>query len=115
MENSCVIKRNDDFGRYVVAAKNVKAGEILFDEKPFAVGPKADGPVQCLGCYSALSGVASVEKRCAICGWPLCLACKDCEVHKKECDLFSKHKVEFQNSESITERCTQMDCITPLR
>lgn len=115
MDKTCLIKSNEEFGRYVVAAKNIKAGEILFEETPFAYGPKADSPVVCLGCYNRLNGKASDENRCSKCGWPLCSTCTDHPVHAKECELFSVNKVKFQNSEHITHRCTQLDCITPLR
>lgn len=115
MELSCKIKRNSEFGRYVVANKPIKSGEILFEEIPFAYGPKADSPVVCLGCYTPLSGNYEEGQRCKKCGWPLCNDCDNIEVHKKECELFVKNSVKFQNDESLIERCIQLDCITPLR
>lgn len=104
-----------ELGRYGVAAKNLKAGDELFEEKPFAIGPKSDSPPLCLECCIPVDGSA-LGPKCPQCGWPLCEECVGKVVyHKAECDLFVKHKVKFQNVEDSTAGCVQLDCITPLR
>ncbi|VEN38802.1 unnamed protein product, partial [Callosobruchus maculatus] len=35
------IEKNDKLGRYAVASQDLKAGDIIFSEKPFAHGPKS--------------------------------------------------------------------------
>lgn len=118
MDKNCVIKTSPELGRYVIASRSIKAGEILFEEKPFAIGPKQDSPVVCLGCYTSLNGLEQSGERCTKCGWPLCSECENnsnYEFHKKECELFQKNSVTFFNNESLVEKCVQLDCITPLR
>lgn len=34
------IRQNDKYGRYLTARKDLSSGEIIFKDKPFAVGPK---------------------------------------------------------------------------
>lgn len=104
-----------ELGRYGVASRNLKAGEIIFAEQPFAIGPKASSSPLCLECACPLDGGASGPK-CPKCGWPLCEECVESVVyHKEECDLFVKHKAKFQNVQDSDDSCVQLDCITPLR
>ncbi|EDS26607.1 conserved hypothetical protein [Culex quinquefasciatus] len=104
-----------ELGRYAVTTKKLKAGEELFEEKPFAIGPKSDSPPVCLECCVPVDGSAFGPK-CPQCGWPLCEECvRSVVYHKAECDLFVKNKVKFQNVDDSTAGCVQLDCITPLR
>lgn len=34
------IQQNDKYGRYLIAKKDLVAGELIFTDTPFAVGPK---------------------------------------------------------------------------
>lgn len=36
-----VVESNEQVGRYTVAKQDLKAGDIIFTEKPFAYGPKS--------------------------------------------------------------------------
>lgn len=36
--------------RYMVADKNIKAGEQILKEKPTLMGPQMNGPLTCFGC-----------------------------------------------------------------
>lgn len=107
-----------ELGRYAVSAKNLKAGEVILEETPFAIGPKVDSAPLCLECCCPVDGGADGPK-CSTCGWPLCEECNDDKdsivYHKQECALFVKNKVKFQNVEDSTASCMQLDCITPLR
>lgn len=38
-------------GRYVAAAENIKAGELLLTELPAVVGPYWDSQISCVNCY----------------------------------------------------------------
>ncbi|XP_053691863.1 SET domain-containing protein SmydA-8 [Sabethes cyaneus] len=112
------VLENPELGRYSVAAKVIQAGEILFEEKPFAIGPKVDSPPVCLECCCTVDGSAAGPK-CAFCGWPICEECgenlSNIVYHKKECALFVENKVKFQNVPNSNISCIQLDCITPLR
>lgn len=34
------VARNDKYGRYLTANKDLESGELIFTDKPFAYGPK---------------------------------------------------------------------------
>ncbi|KAK9893097.1 hypothetical protein WA026_023770 [Henosepilachna vigintioctopunctata] len=108
-----IVKKNDTVGRYAVVSENIKAGDLIFSEKPFAYGPKSDSPPLCLGCYNSVD----CSTFCSRCGWPVC--CVDCEnlsCHKdNECQVFTDAKVKFQSVEDCSATCLQYECITPLR
>ena len=38
--------------RYLVATRNIKAGEIIFEELPLVVAPNATSTPQCIVCHS---------------------------------------------------------------
>ncbi|XP_055542478.1 SET domain-containing protein SmydA-8 [Wyeomyia smithii] len=117
---SCPVKvlENAELGRYSVADRNINAGEVLFEENPFAIGPKADSFPVCLECCRSVDGNAGGPK-CPLCGWPMCEDCSEnlnnIVNHKKECALFVENKVKFQNVKDSNASCVQLDCITPLR
>ncbi|XP_039444036.1 SET domain-containing protein SmydA-8-like [Culex pipiens pallens] len=109
------VLESPELGRYGVARRNLRAGEIIFEEQVFAIGPKASTSPLCLECASPVDGGADGPK-CPQCGWPLCEECvRSVVYHKAECDLFVKNKVKFQNQQNTDGCCAQLDCITPLR
>ncbi|XP_059048745.1 SET domain-containing protein SmydA-8 isoform X1 [Achroia grisella] len=105
------VLRNEKYGRYLVANKDLDSGELIFTDIPFVVGPKPDSPPLCLGCY------ASVENSlCLKCSWPICSSeCEKAQSHVGECEVFSTANVRFQNVNDWTASAPQLDCITPLR
>ncbi|CAH1180294.1 unnamed protein product [Phaedon cochleariae] len=107
------IERNEKFGRYAVAKENLKAGDIIFTEKPFIYGPKSDTPCICLGCYSYVD----CTYHCSKCSWPVCNEnCEKLFCHRDyECEVFAKASVKFQTVQDPTEVCLQYECLTPLR
>ncbi|CAG4991179.1 unnamed protein product [Colias eurytheme] len=110
-EKHCDILHNDKFGRYLVANKDLDAGELIFTDTPFVFGPKQDSPPLCLGCFCPVDNTM-----CSRCGWPICSeACEKAPQHKIECDVFSAVKVRFQPVDDWTVPSPQLDCITPLR
>jgi len=63
-----IVKRNEIYGRYLVAARDLEAGSIVMTESPVAVGPKrATFPI-CLGCHKRVNG----EYHCSQCTFPMC-------------------------------------------
>ncbi|KAG5880302.1 hypothetical protein JTB14_003702 [Gonioctena quinquepunctata] len=45
-----IILKNEKFGRYMVANKLIKAGELILSEEPALIGPQIDGHLTCFGC-----------------------------------------------------------------
>ncbi|XP_063243624.1 SET domain-containing protein SmydA-8-like [Bacillus rossius redtenbacheri] len=68
----CSVEESDVLGRYLVASRDVAAGELLLREAPLAVGPRADAAPVCLACYRPLP-LRGDRLRCSRCGVvPLC-------------------------------------------
>ncbi|KAJ8979859.1 hypothetical protein NQ317_016043 [Molorchus minor] len=107
------IQSNDKVGRYAVAKRNLKAGDTIFLEKPFAYGPKSDTYCICLGCFEPIDCTVL----CTKCSWPVCGPdCENRPCHRDyECEVFSKANVKFQPVDDPTDVCLQYECITPLR
>ncbi|XP_050298383.1 SET domain-containing protein SmydA-8-like [Anthonomus grandis grandis] len=107
------VEKNAEVGRYAVAAKNLKAGEVIFSELPFTYGPKSDSPCLCLGCHAPVD----CTYLCTKCKWPVCGPdCESVKIHKEnECEIFSKANAQFQPVEDPADTCLQYECITPLR
>lgn len=74
----------------MVAAKPIKAGEIVFKELPITYGPSEITKPLCLACYAP---VTKDSPTCDLCGFPMC--CKECceaKCHKEnECEAMSKN------------------------
>lgn len=110
-----LIKESPELGRYGVASKDLKAGDVIFAEEPFAVGPKTDSIIVCLSCNCSIDASAS---KCTLCSWPLCADCNNLEsgLHKdNECKVFQENAVLFQGVTDPDGICHQLDCVTPLR
>lgn len=114
MYKSIKVTENRILGRYAIIDENVAAGDILFEEYPFVVGPKSNSKIICLVCCRPLGTNSSL--RCPKCKWPLCDKCINDKIHELECEIFVKNSVVFYNlNETENEVCLQLDCITPLR
>lgn len=87
------VKRNDKLGRYMVAARDLKAGEVLFRECAVVHGPKMLSHPICLGCHKGLTPKSTSKAsfyRCSRCSWPLCSRdCETLEPHVDECSLMT--------------------------
>lgn len=82
------VTASPELGRHWVAARDIAAGEVLLEERPLVVGPKAGSPPVCLACYAPATGRA-----CSACGWPVCgPRCEAAPVHRlAECSLIAGH------------------------
>ncbi|CAG5095368.1 Similar to SmydA-8: SET domain-containing protein SmydA-8 [Cotesia congregata] len=114
------VLHNDKIGRYMVASKDLEAGEEILSEMPFVVGPKASTYPLCLSCFS--SWPQSPEQTlCSRCSWPVCNEnCANASIHKDyECPIFAavgeKFNVSAALEESNVTNVPQLECITPLR
>ncbi|XP_077295415.1 SET and MYND domain containing, arthropod-specific, member 3 [Arctopsyche grandis] len=107
------ILNDKKLGRYLVANQPLQKGSLIFNDVPFAIGPKQDSPPVCLGCH----GFWKKSYYCSKCGWPCCnQSCENNSIHREyECDVFVKSQAKFQHVSDSTKPCLQFDCITPLR
>uniref|UniRef100_A0A1A9WV71 SET domain-containing protein n=1 Tax=Glossina brevipalpis TaxID=37001 RepID=A0A1A9WV71_9MUSC len=69
--NKYRIAYSDRYGRYLLAKRDLSAGELLIVEKALVVAPCASGEPVCLGCYKPVTLTTS-QYRCPNCKWPLC-------------------------------------------
>ncbi|EDX02031.1 SET domain-containing protein SmydA-8 isoform X2 [Drosophila yakuba] len=100
------IEHSDIYGRYLVASRQLEAGETLIREEPLAIGPCVSGDPVCLGCYQPVS-LKPDQYRCPGCAWPLCgITCtglKHRHGHTEtECQLFGERRAVA--GELLTER-----------
>lgn len=115
------VKRNDKLGRYMVASRDLKAGEVLFREFAVVHGPKMLSHPICLGCHNNLTTKATSKAsfyRCSKCSWPLCS--KDCEnldPHIEECSLMASknYKCPMKNKCAAMQADAIYCLIFPLR
>ncbi|XP_012550660.3 SET domain-containing protein SmydA-8 [Bombyx mori] len=70
MTNKYEVRHSEQLGRYLIAAKALKAGETILSDAPFVVGPNADTSLVCFDCYCPLISKFNVCKNCALV--PIC-------------------------------------------
>jgi hypothetical protein len=72
-------------GRGLVASRNISVGEVVFQDAPLVVGPRAgvQCPPLCVGCHQGYD----ILKPCSQgCGLPVCSAqCEEADSHLFEC------------------------------
>ncbi|KAJ2940451.1 hypothetical protein O0L34_g134 [Tuta absoluta] len=96
-EESCAfeVKKSEELGRFLVAARDLAPGDLVITEHPLVFGPKAmpdpEATMPCVGCYKPV--FTDVGERCAKCGWPVCTGycpgLKDPRHHGAECEVLS--------------------------
>nr|XP_053657107.1 SET domain-containing protein SmydA-8-like [Cherax quadricarinatus] len=81
------IKWTPKEGRFLVASRDISAGEVVFTEAPLVVAPKPEAGSTCLACLAVLQEAWEV---CGGCGAPLCLPRCDAKHHTdKECNILA--------------------------
>ena len=45
-----------EMGRFIIATRDLKPGELILTESPLVIGPMAVTPPICLGCYKNIDG-----------------------------------------------------------
>lgn len=101
-------------GRFLVANKDIKEGEIIFSEPAMVVGPRQLTKPVCLGCHKEIASAKECRK-CARCNWPVCsVECQDSLTHDAECRATqaagAKAKVDVFGQTNM-----MYSCITILR
>ena len=107
----------------MVAARSIRAGEVIMEDSPLTYGPLSSSGVSplCLGCYRSLSGRGKGRGwvRCQGCGWPVCS--EECSMrpgHRDlECRLFSEAgvRLDMDKLDFSGEPELAYSCISPIR
>ncbi|XP_017774573.1 PREDICTED: protein msta-like [Nicrophorus vespilloides] len=95
MELTTVIKRNEIYGRYLVAAKDLKPGELILKECPLQVGPQTQAMAMCFNCTLYMAS----ERSCEVCGKALkcSVNCKGKLHTREECDTLSRMIIKSED------------------
>ncbi len=94
---------SDEFvGRHMIAAKDIKPGEVIFKEAPLTFGPAENSDPVCLGCYKAIED-ADKSFRCPDCEFPMCgIECCQVEEHRAfECAEFGRSGHKFDGDYGV--------------
>ncbi|XP_055693505.1 SET domain-containing protein SmydA-8-like [Lutzomyia longipalpis] len=88
-KKSCPVYRichDGTIGRFLVATRNIKFGDVVLKEAPLVVGPSQLTAPVCLGCLQEVNERTMIK--CAKCGWPMCSKdCQEAPNHAEECKL----------------------------
>ena len=105
------ITRSPIIGRYLIATRDIKAGEIIIDESAIMLGPKQITEPVCLTCYRPVDG----SYMCSNCGFPMCDAdCQSSDSHEPECKAVQRSGRNVKVT-VFGEINSLYECITPLR
>ncbi|KAL7743252.1 hypothetical protein ACLKA6_016193 [Drosophila palustris] len=90
------VEHSEIYGRYLVANRELEAGELLIREQPVAIGPCVSCEPVCLGCYCPVS-LEATQYRCPGCAFPLCGAkCRGLNRRDghgaNECETFGRQR-----------------------
>jgi len=111
------IKRDEVVGRHMVATRDIKPGEVIFEERPLVFGPSDNTKPICLGCYALVS--AETPACTAGCGYPMCSPqCSDIPQHRdNECRLFAQNnfKPNIKKFNQVDEGCKDYAIVMPVR
>ncbi|XP_066994525.2 SET domain-containing protein SmydA-8 isoform X2 [Anabrus simplex] len=108
------IATDETLGRYLVATRDIKQGEMIFQETPIVTGPKVVTYPVCLGCLHQMKP-ESEWRACSGCSWPMCSTkCELSPQHLSECKLMQEKG--FRASIDVQKKKESAYCsIVPLR
>lgn len=112
------IASNDVLGRYMIAKRDIKAGEIILRENPCVLGPKITSHVMCLGCHRSIDPPFSNDfYKCSKCSWPMCgKSCETLPSHVDECRVMHARNFKTAIKNTGTAKMEASYCvIVPLR
>lgn len=84
------IRQNAERGFHFVAARDIKALEVILEEYPITMGPYSKSLPQCLQCFKPFLKESECV-RCSSCNFPVCD--EDCEngsLHRIECEILRR-------------------------
>ncbi|CAB4056231.1 SMYD [Lepeophtheirus salmonis] len=105
------IEHSNEMGKYIIANRDLKEGEILWKEAPLSYGPTADTIPICLNCYAPVNG----SYKCKKTGWPFCNPeCRKAASKNPEVVIPLQTEAEVV-IDSYDSSCYLYDAIAPLR
>nr|CAD7442405.1 unnamed protein product [Timema bartmani] len=113
------VEVDERLGRFLVASRDIKQGELILREPPLVLGPKTATFPLCLGCHRRLSSNLEGYHVCSGCNWPLCgPQCEGLAPHQDECRLMreSGHRADIpfespQKKEAVYCNITPLRCL----
>ncbi|KAJ3645888.1 hypothetical protein Zmor_023510 [Zophobas morio] len=108
-ENSCLYKitENDQLGRYIIAAKIIKQGQLILKENPVILCPQIGGCTICFNCCAQIKKVQFCSE-CAVA--VLCNSeCKGQFHTPQECSVIKKTPIKRE------DLLTNPEIVTPFR
>lgn len=107
-DTSWIIKCSDLKGRGLFANRDIKCGEIIFQDSPLLIGPRLNNVSEevCIVCYKR----RNLHFCSRNCGIRLCSKkCQNTRTHRDECRLINQWKNEQDVHKDI------LKCLTPIR
>ena len=105
------ISHNETVGRYLVATRDIKPGELMLEDATLIMGPKTITEPVCLACYRPVNG----DYSCEDCGFPMCDEnCSQAESHQPECKAVQNSGTKVRVSIFGEINC-MYECIMPVR
>ncbi|CAG2053805.1 unnamed protein product, partial [Timema podura] len=113
------VEVDERLGRFLVASRDIKQGELILREPPLVLGPKTATFPLCLGCHRRLPSNLEGYHVCSGCNWPLCgPQCEGLAPHQDECQLMreSGHRADIpfespQKKEAVYCNITPLRCL----
>eukprot|EP00095_Tigriopus_kingsejongensis_P012266 maker-scaffold394_size185225-snap-gene-0.22 protein:Tk12266 transcript:maker-scaffold394_size185225-snap-gene-0.22-mRNA-1 annotation:"hypothetical protein DAPPUDRAFT_2393" len=93
------IKDDEIVGRYMVAARDLQAGQVILREKPCLLGPNLEeSDLICVVCYRVLTPRGFLT--CKLCQVPVCsVQCSQSESHREgECGVLKQKPLGFYST-----------------
>ncbi len=77
---------------HMIAARDIRPGEVILRERPLTFGPSDHTRPLCLGCYKTIESFDE-SLACRDCGFPMCsLECQTVPEHRDfECQAMKKN------------------------
>ncbi|XP_043202475.1 SET domain-containing protein SmydA-8-like [Amphibalanus amphitrite] len=115
-ESAYEVRKNDLFGRYVVATRDLSPGDLVLREPAYVFGPKQNSLPCCLGCTLPLEDEEDVH-RCSKCQYPLCSSeCEQRPEHQVECPVLAAGGAKARPVvEDFTKPAAYLEAVTVVR
>uniref|UniRef100_A0A0K2TV79 Protein msta n=2 Tax=Lepeophtheirus salmonis TaxID=72036 RepID=A0A0K2TV79_LEPSM len=106
------ICNSETLGRYLVATRDLKPGELILMEAPTIIAPMAVTPPVCLSCYAPVDG----RYMCPLCGWPMCNEiCRNSPAHIPECRITAERGSPIKIAVTINKPFPLYEVVALLR